>query len=101
MNREILYYTPKYGIKNKAGNATLTFGWYKKHFRLKELKYFNQIPYAEVGDDFDPPLLGWNVSYNISAPENNIVLEGVVESIIQQKTDDVEIYHVLINPYKK
>lgn len=93
MSREIKYYFPLEGKKNKAGNALLTIDWFKKHFRLpiNDSTYI-QLNYEESGDVFDIPSVGWIIGFT----HNGLVWQGRVEVIVQEKTIDSETIHVLL-----
>jgi hypothetical protein len=92
--KTIYYYFPKEGVKNKAGNALLTFDWFKKKFKLPiDLDYFHEINYMEEGEGFDIPY----IKDIIALTDDKILWQGQVESIIRQKSMiDGEIIRILL-----
>ena len=97
--KTIYYYFPKEGVKNKAGNATLTFDWFKKKFRLPlDMNYFNEINYIEEGETFDIPY----IKDIIALTDEDILWQGQVEAIIRQKSlEEGEIVRILLCEIKK
>ena len=97
--KTIYYYFPVEGAKNKAGNATLTFDWFKKKFRLPlDMNYFNQINYIEEGETFDIPY----IKDIIAVTDEDILWQGQVEAIIRQKSlEEGEIVRILLCEIKK
>jgi hypothetical protein len=95
MQQQIIYYIPVEGKKNKAGTAILTIDWFKKRFRLP-LKddCFTELSTYDACFDVIPQI-GWTISI-----ENRVEqIQGKVESIIYQKTEDIEYIRVLLRPY--
>lgn len=97
--KTIYYYFPVEGAKNKAGNATLTFDWFKKKFRLPlDMNYFHEINYIEEGESFEVPY----IKDIIALTDDEILWQGQVEAIIRQKSmKDGEIIRILLYEIKK
>jgi len=97
--KTIYYYFPKEGVKNKAGNALLTFDWFKKKFRLPlDMDYFNRINYIEEGETFEIPYL----KDIVAITDEDILWQGQVEAIIRQKSlEEGEIVRILLCEIKK
>jgi hypothetical protein len=97
--KTIYYYFPVEGAKNKAGNAYLTFDWFKKKFRLPlDLDYFHEINYVEEGESFDVPY----IKDIVALTDKKIIWQGQVEAIIRQKSiNDGEIVRILLYEIKK
>lgn len=71
------FYIPVEGVKNKAGNANLTFDWFKKKFKNPvDFQYFIEIEY-------EYPIEGrLQLKDIICFDHNGIQRQGIVESII-------------------
>ena len=97
--KTIFYYFPIEGVKNKAGNATLTFDWFKKKFRLPiDLNYFHELNSFEEVESFEVPY----IKYMIDLTDDEILWQGQVEVIIRQKSmKDGEIIRILLCEIKK
>jgi hypothetical protein len=97
--KTIYYYFPKEGVKNKAGNALLTFDWFKKKFRLPlDMDYFNRINYIEEGETFEIPY----IKDIVAITDEDILWQGQVEAIIRQKSlEEGEIVRILLCEIKK
>jgi hypothetical protein len=94
--KNILYYFPTNGIKNKAKTANVTIDWFKKKFILPlDLNHFTEIAYQEEGEIFEIP----NLKDVIAFTHEEIIWQGEVEKIIRQKTvSEGEFIRILLKP---
>ena len=94
---EILYYVPQKGVKNRAGTANLTIDWFKKKFNFPiDWTYFEELPIIERSWVFEPQI-GRIIYFHYGEYK----IQGKVESILLERTDEREVMHVLIRPFNK
>lgn len=91
----INYYVPQPNIENKAKTAIVGIDYFKKRFRVPIDEKLFYSPFVEPQTSTNIPQLKWQVI--IPTPELSV--EGFIEAIIIDKTNETDIVHILVQPY--